>query len=121
LRLYARCGRSVASASFVWAWAAEYSGNARVETLLKYSPSLVRTPQANLSHAMRWLNVSYSYRFNWRHRTCGHLEVVRAIGGMEYQEAAQAVRRFQVRLKTGQEERRFVEQMRQRLKVVSRG
>ena len=81
----------------------------------------MRTPQANLSHAMRWLNVSYSYRFNWRHRTCGHLEVVRAIGGMEYQEAAQAVRRFQVRLKTGQEERRFVEQMRQRLKVVSRG
>jgi hypothetical protein len=40
---------------------------------------------------------------------------------MEYQAAAQAVRRFQVRLKTGQEERRLVEQMRQRLKVGSRG
>jgi hypothetical protein len=26
---------------------------------------VVRTPDPNLSHAMRWLNVSYSGRFNW--------------------------------------------------------
>ena len=34
---------------------------------------LVRTPQANLSHAIRWLHVSYSSRFNWAHRQVGHV------------------------------------------------
>ena len=34
---------------------------------------LVRTPEPNLSHAIRWLNVSYSSRFNWAHRQCGHV------------------------------------------------
>ncbi len=34
---------------------------------------VVRTPEPNLSEAMRWLHVSYSSRFNWAHRLCGHL------------------------------------------------
>ncbi len=34
---------------------------------------LVRTPDPNLSHAIRWLNVSYSGRFNWAHRQSGHV------------------------------------------------
>jgi len=34
---------------------------------------VVRTPQANLSHAIRWLHVSYSSRFNWAHRQVGHV------------------------------------------------
>jgi putative transposase len=34
---------------------------------------VVRTPQANLSQAIRWLHVSYSSRFNWAHRQVGHL------------------------------------------------
>jgi len=34
---------------------------------------LVRTPEPNLSHAIRWLQVSYASRFNWAHRTVGHL------------------------------------------------
>jgi REP element-mobilizing transposase RayT len=34
---------------------------------------LLRTTEANLSHAIRWLNVSYSTRFNWAHRQCGHV------------------------------------------------
>lgn len=32
---------------------------------------LVRTPLGNLSHAIRWLNVTYGIRFNWAHRQCG--------------------------------------------------
>ena len=32
---------------------------------------LLRTPEPNLSHAIRWLHVSYSVRFNWAHRQCG--------------------------------------------------
>jgi REP element-mobilizing transposase RayT len=32
-----------------------------------------RTPEPNLSEAMRWLHVSYSRRFNWAHRQCGHV------------------------------------------------
>ena len=28
---------------------------------------VVRTPEPNLSEAMRWLHVSYSSRFNWAH------------------------------------------------------
>jgi REP element-mobilizing transposase RayT len=32
---------------------------------------LVRTTEANLSHAIRWLNVSYAIKFNWAHRTRG--------------------------------------------------
>jgi REP element-mobilizing transposase RayT len=32
---------------------------------------LVRTTEANLSHAMRWLNVSYAVKFNWAHRYRG--------------------------------------------------
>ena len=34
---------------------------------------VLRTPEANLSHAIRWLNVSYSSRFNWAHRQVGHV------------------------------------------------
>jgi REP element-mobilizing transposase RayT len=34
---------------------------------------LVETPQANLSRAIQWLNVSYSVWFNRRHRRVGHL------------------------------------------------
>ena len=34
---------------------------------------LVRTPQGNLSHAIRWLNVTYSVRFNWAHRQSGQV------------------------------------------------
>jgi len=34
---------------------------------------LVRTPQGNLSHAIRWLNVTYSVRFNGTHRQSGHV------------------------------------------------
>jgi REP element-mobilizing transposase RayT len=33
----------------------------------------LRTPQANLSQAMHWLNVTYTVRFNRRQRTEGHL------------------------------------------------
>ena len=32
---------------------------------------VVRTPEPNLSEAMRWLHVSYSSRFNWANRMCG--------------------------------------------------
>ena len=34
---------------------------------------MVRTPQANLSHGIRWLHVSYSSRFNWAHGQVGHV------------------------------------------------
>jgi putative transposase len=34
---------------------------------------LVRTPEPNLSHAVRWLHVSYSVRFNWAHQLVGHV------------------------------------------------
>ena len=34
---------------------------------------LTETPEANLSRAMQWLNVSYSVWFNRRHRRSGHL------------------------------------------------
>lgn len=34
---------------------------------------LVRTPRANLSDAIRWLNIGYGMRFNWAHRLCGHV------------------------------------------------
>ena len=34
---------------------------------------LVETPEANLSRAMQWLNVSYSLWFNRRHDRAGHL------------------------------------------------
>ena len=34
---------------------------------------LVETPEANLSRAMQWLNVSYSVWFNRRHNRIGHL------------------------------------------------
>src|SRR5260370_1294251 len=34
---------------------------------------LVETPEANLSRAMQWLNVSYSVWFNRRHDRVGHL------------------------------------------------
>jgi REP element-mobilizing transposase RayT len=34
---------------------------------------LVETPEANLSQAMQWLNVSYSVWFNRRHDRAGHL------------------------------------------------
>ena len=32
---------------------------------------LVRTGEANLSQAVRWLNVSYAVKFNWAHRCRG--------------------------------------------------
>lgn len=32
---------------------------------------LVRTREANLSHAIRWLNVSYAIKFNWAHHWRG--------------------------------------------------
>src|SRR5512139_3927859 len=34
---------------------------------------LLRTPQANLSAAIQWLNVAYSIWWNRRHREVGHL------------------------------------------------
>src|SRR5262250_1418442 len=34
---------------------------------------MVETPQANLSRAMHWLNLSYSVWFNRRHNRAGHL------------------------------------------------
>ena len=34
---------------------------------------LLRTRDANLSDAIRWLQVSYSSVFNWAHRIRGHL------------------------------------------------
>lgn len=34
---------------------------------------LVRTPAANLSPGIRWLNVTYSTRFNWAHLQVGHV------------------------------------------------
>src|SRR5574341_657914 len=34
---------------------------------------LVRTPIPNLSHALKWLHVTYSMRFNWAHQTRGHV------------------------------------------------
>jgi hypothetical protein len=34
---------------------------------------LIETPEANLSRAMQWLNVSYSVWFNRRHNRAGHL------------------------------------------------
>ena len=34
---------------------------------------LVETPEANLSRAVQWLNVSYSVWFNRRHKRAGHL------------------------------------------------
>ena len=50
---------------------------------------LVQTKEANLNHAVRWLNVSYVMWFNWRHRRVGHLfqgryraEVIEGIGGV---------------------------------------
>lgn len=34
---------------------------------------LVRTPRANLSQAIQWLNISYGMRLNWARRMCGHV------------------------------------------------
>jgi len=34
---------------------------------------IVRTPEANLSRAIQWLNISYSVWFNKRHEECGHV------------------------------------------------
>src|SRR5947208_1198738 len=34
---------------------------------------LVQTPEANLSRAMQWLNVSYTVGFNRRHDRVGHV------------------------------------------------
>lgn len=33
----------------------------------------LRTPEPNLSSAMKWLNATYTSRFHRRHRGCGHL------------------------------------------------
>jgi REP element-mobilizing transposase RayT len=50
---------------------------------------LVRTREANLNHAVRWLNVSYAVWYNWKHRRVGHLfqgryraEVIEDVGGV---------------------------------------
>jgi putative transposase len=32
---------------------------------------LARTSEPNLSHAIRWLKVSYAVKFNWAHRSHG--------------------------------------------------
>jgi putative transposase len=34
---------------------------------------VVRTPEPNLSEAVRWLQVTYSSRFNWAHQQVGHV------------------------------------------------
>jgi len=34
---------------------------------------VIETPEANLSRAVQWLNVSYSVWFNRRHQRSGHL------------------------------------------------
>ncbi len=34
---------------------------------------IVETPEANLSRAMQWLNVSYAVYYNRRHQLVGHL------------------------------------------------
>ena len=34
---------------------------------------VIETPEANLSSGMRQLNGIYTMRFNWRHRTVGHV------------------------------------------------
>lgn len=34
---------------------------------------LLKLRSANLSRAIQWLNLSYGVRFNWNHRTCGHV------------------------------------------------
>jgi len=34
---------------------------------------LVETPEGNLSTVMKWMNVTYSSYFNWRHKRFGHL------------------------------------------------
>ena len=34
---------------------------------------LLETPEANLVAGMRWLQMTYTVRFNRRHRLCGHL------------------------------------------------
>jgi len=34
---------------------------------------VVRTPEPNLSDAMKWLNVSYSSRYNWARKQVGHV------------------------------------------------
>lgn len=51
---------------------------------------LVRTTEANLSHAMRWLNVTYAVKFNWAHRCRGTVFQGR-FKGVLIQEESQAV------------------------------
>ncbi|MCL4176998.1 MAG: transposase [Verrucomicrobia bacterium] len=51
---------------------------------------LVRTREANLSHAIRWLNVSYAIKFNRAHRCRGTVFQGR-FKGVLIQEAAKAV------------------------------
>ena len=34
---------------------------------------VLKTRRANLSRAIQWLNLSYGMRFNWNHKTCGHV------------------------------------------------
>ena len=34
---------------------------------------VLKTRRANLSQAIQWLNLSYGTRFNWNHKTCGHV------------------------------------------------
>ncbi len=66
---------------------------------------LVETPEANLSRALQWLNVSYSVWFNRRHNRVGHLfqgrfqaVVVEDDGG--WQEVARYVHLNPVRIGT---------------------
>lgn len=51
---------------------------------------LVRTTQANLSHAIRWLNVTYAVKFNWAHRWRGTIFQGRFKGVLIQEEAKAA-------------------------------
>jgi len=51
---------------------------------------LVRTTEANLSHAIRWLNVSYAVKFNWAHRCRGTVFQGRFKGVLIQEEARAA-------------------------------
>jgi REP element-mobilizing transposase RayT len=101
---------------------------------------LLRTTEANLSQAVRWLNVSYAVKFNWAHRLRGtvfqgrfksvviqgdeaavklaryiHLNPVR-IGGLGA--AAQAVKRFGRAMTEDPERRRFVSKLKGHLSTT---
>ncbi|HXJ76745.1 MAG TPA: transposase [Candidatus Dormibacteraeota bacterium] len=66
---------------------------------------LLETPEANLSRAMQWLNVSYSVWFNRRHNRAGHLfqgrfKAVVVQEDADWQEVARYIHLNPVRLGT---------------------